>query len=55
MIIHERILKLTENEPQSWEFREAVLHNLVDNTTLPAIARSNQFEILLSLVEKAYK
>ena len=55
MIILERMLKLTENESQSGEFREFILNQLGTDEYLPTIARSYHYETYLSLVEKAYK
>jgi len=55
MIILERMLQLTENEPQSGEFREFALKQLGTDEFLPTIARSNHYEKYLFLVEKAYK
>ena len=55
MIILERMLQLTENEPQSGEFREFILKQLGSDEYLPTIARSIHYEKYLYLVEKAYK
>ena len=55
MIILERMLQLTENEPQSGEFREFILKQLGSDEFLPTIARSIHYEKYLYLVEKAYK
>ena len=55
MIILERMLQLTENEPQSGEFREFALKQLGTDEFLPTISRSNHYEKYLFLVEKAYK
>ena len=55
MIILERMLQLTEEEPQSEEFREFILKQLGTDEYLPTIARSNHYEKYLFLVEKAYK
>ena len=55
MIIIERMLQLTENEPQSGEFREFILKQLGTDEFLPTIARSIHFEKYLYLTEKAYK
>ena len=55
MTIIDRILKVTENEPQSGEFREFILKQLGDKEYLRVIARSNYYETYLFLVEKAYK
>ena len=49
------MLQLTENEPQSGEFREFALKQLGTDEFLPTIARSNHYEKYLFLVEKAYK
>ena len=55
MIILERMLQLTENEPQSGEFREFILNQLGTDEFLPTIARSIHYEKYLFLVEKVYK
>ena len=55
MIIIERLLQLTDNEPQSGEFREFILKQLGTDEFLPCIARSIHFEKYLYLTEKAYK
>ena len=49
------MLQLTEEEPQSEEFREFILKQLGTDEYLPTIARSNHYEKYLFLVEKAYK
>jgi hypothetical protein len=55
MLIMERILKLTEEEPQSGEFREYIIKAISSDEYLPAIARSVHFEKYLYLVEKEFK
>jgi glycosyltransferase involved in cell wall biosynthesis len=50
----ERILQLTEDEPESSEFREFILMKVGSDELLPAIARSFHFERYLYLIEKAY-
>ena len=55
MIIVERLLKMTDNEPQSGEFREFALMQIGTDEYLPTIARSVHFEKYLFLIEKAYK
>jgi glycosyltransferase involved in cell wall biosynthesis len=54
MIILERILDLTENEPQTGEFRENILKYLYDKDYLPTIARSIHYDKYLSLFERLY-
>ena len=54
MIILERMLQLTDNEPQSGEFREHILFELINDQYLSAIARSIHYEKFLSLFEKFY-
>ena len=55
MLIMERILKLTEEEPQSGEFREFIIKAISSDKYLPAIARSVHFEKYLFLIEKEFK
>ena len=55
MIILERILKLTEEEAQSGEFREFMIKTIATDDILPAIARSVHYEKYLYLIEKEYK
>ena len=55
MIIMERILKLTEEEQQSGEFREFVIKTIAQDDMLPAIARSVHYEKYLFLIEKEFK
>ena len=55
MIIYERIFELTENELKYGGFRDYIINELIDEPKLLTIARSNHYEALLSLVEKAYK
>lgn len=54
MIILERMLQLTENEPQSAEFRESIIVELVKDEYLKAIARSVHYEKFLSLFEMMF-
>ena len=54
MIIMERILKLTEEEPQSGKFREFIFKLIGSDEYLPAIARSIHYEKYLYMVEKEY-
>ena len=54
MIILERMLDLTENEPQMGEFREHILFELVNDVYISAIARSVHYDKLLSLFERFY-
>ena len=53
--IVERILKLTENEPQSGELREFVLKQIGSDEYMPTIARSVHYEKYIFLTEQAYK
>jgi glycosyltransferase involved in cell wall biosynthesis len=53
--IVERILKLTENEPQSGEIREFVLKQIGSDEYMPTIARSVHYEKYIFLTEQAYK
>ena len=55
MIILERMLQLTDNEPQSVEFREFALRKLGEDIYLKAIARSIHFDKYLYLCEKFIK
>ena len=54
ILILERIFYLTDNEPQSEEFRENILKFLLDKDYLPTIARSIHYDRYLSLFEKLY-
>ena len=54
MTILERMLQLTENEPQSLEFRESIIYELVNDDYLKAIARSVHYEKYLSLFEMMF-
>ena len=54
IIILERMLQLTENEPQSEEFRESIISEMVSEEYLKAIARSVHYEKFLSLFEMMY-
>ena len=48
------MLQLTENEPQSAEFRESIIVELVKDDYLKAIARSVHYEKFLSLFEMMF-
>ena len=54
MIILERMLQLTENEPQSGEFRESIITELVNEDYLKGIARSIHYDKFLTLFEKMF-
>ena len=54
LTVVERILQLTEDEPQSGEFREFILMKIGSDKLLLPIARSFHFERYLFLIEKAY-
>ena len=54
MLILERMLQLTENEPQSGEFRESIINELVNDQYLNAIARSVHYEKFLTLFEMMF-
>ena len=54
MIILERILKLTENEPQSGKLREFMIKTIGSDDILPAVARSIHYEKYLFLIEKEF-
>jgi glycosyltransferase involved in cell wall biosynthesis len=54
ILILERIFYLTDNEPQSEEFRENILKFLLDKDYLPTIARSIHYDRYLTLFEKLY-
>ena len=54
MIILERMLQLTDNEPQMGEFREDIIKELTDKQYMPTIARSVHYVKFLSLFEKMY-
>ena len=54
MIILERMLQLTENEPQSEEFRESIISEIADDQYLCAISRSVHYEKFLTLFEMVY-
>ena len=54
MIILERMLELTDNEPQMGEFRESIIKELTDKQYMPTIARSVHYDKFLSLFEKFY-
>ncbi len=48
------MLQLTQDEPQSREFRESIIYEMVDDQYLKAIARSIHYEKFLSLFEMMY-
>ena len=54
MITLNRMLELTDNEPQTGEFREDIIKGLIKPEYLPTFARSIHFDKLLSLFEKLY-
>ena len=54
LIILGRMLELTENEPQTGEFREDIIKELTDKQYMPTIARSVHYIKFLSLFEKLY-
>ena len=54
MTILERMLQLTENEPQTEEFRESIIVEMVNDEYLRAIARSVHYEKFLKLFEMMY-
>jgi glycosyltransferase involved in cell wall biosynthesis len=54
LLILERIYYLTDNEPQTEEFRENILNFMLDKDYLPTIARSIHYDRYLSLFEKLY-
>ena len=54
MIILGRILELTENEPQTGEFREDIIKELIKEEYLPTIARSVHYDTFLRLFDKLY-
>ena len=54
MIILERMLELTENEPQMGEFREHILFELINDQYMSAIARSVHYDKFLSFFERFY-
>ena len=54
MIILERMLQLTDNEPQTGEFREDIIKELTNKQYMPTIARSVHYVKFLSLFEKLY-
>ena len=54
MTILGRMLELTDNEPQTGEFREDILKELTDKQYMPTIARSVHYNRFLSLFEKFY-
>lgn len=54
IIILGRMLELTENEPQSEEFREDIIKELTSNQYMPTIARSTHYMEFLRLFEKFY-
>jgi glycosyltransferase involved in cell wall biosynthesis len=54
MTILGRMLELTENEPQTGEFREDIIKELTDKQYMPTIARSVHYVKFLNLFEKFY-
>ena len=54
MIILGRILELTENEPQTGEFREDIINELIKEEYLPTIDRSVNYDTFLRLFDKLY-
>ena len=52
MIISERLLELTENEPGSIEFREYILRKFGQERYMKAVARSNYYDKYLFLCDK---
>ena len=54
MVTLNRMLELTDNEPQSGEFREDIIKGLIKTEYLPTFARSIHYDKLLSLFEKLY-
>ena len=56
MIILERMLmlQLTENGPQSGEFRESIINELVNEHYLNAIVRSVHYEKFLTIFEMIF-
>ena len=54
MIILSKMLELTENEPNTLEFREEILRHLLKEGYLECIAQSIHYETFLSLFERLY-
>ena len=54
MIILGRILELTDNEPQTGEFRESIIKGLLTDQYLKTYARSIHYDKLISLFDKLY-
>ena len=54
MIVLNRILQLTDNEPGTLEFREDIIKGLLKEEYLLAFARSIHYDTLLRLFEKLY-
>ena len=54
MIILEKMMDMTENEPQSLEFREYILFDIGKDEYMPTIARSIHYDKFLSLCERLY-
>ena len=52
MIILSKMLDLTENEPESLEFRETICANLLKDGYLECFARSLYFDTLINLFER---
>ena len=55
VLITERLLELTEKEPESLEFREFALRKLGEDKYMKAVARSLYYDKYLSLCEKFIK
>ena len=51
ILITERILELTENEPQFLEFRESTMRKLGEETFIKAVARSIYYDRYLTICE----
>ena len=51
ILITERILELTENEPQFLEFRESTMRKLGEDTFIKAVARSIYYDRYLTICE----
>ena len=54
MTVLERILELTENEPQMEEVRESIIKELTAQPYIQAVIRSVHYDKFLSLLEKFY-
>ena len=55
MLITERLFDLTDKEPKSIQFKEALLRKIGDENILKALARSLYFDRYLNLFEKYIK